>query len=63
MWVWVWVRVCFGGQMEEKVFVAKLVRSFTFTSSKTMDVAKMSDLILRPYLGLPVRAVPRRPVP
>ena len=51
-------------QMEEKIFVAKLLRYFTFESSETTtSILKMSEMILRPQAGIPVRATPRRPAP
>jgi hypothetical protein len=50
--------------MEEKVFVAKLVRYFSFTSTQeAQTIPKLSEMVLRPRDGVNVRAAPRRPLP
>jgi hypothetical protein len=56
---WAWD----GAQMEEKIFVAKLVHAFDFTTDHTQDMDNLCELILRPAHGVFMRARPRRPLP
>ena len=52
-----------SAQMEEKIFVAKLVHHFDFSTKATQDIHNMCELIMRPSSGIPVTAKLRRPVP
>ena len=49
--------------MEEKIFVAKLVHHFDFSTTATQDIDNVCELIMRPAAGIPVRAKARRPLP
>jgi len=49
--------------MEEKIFLAKLLYYFDFTTKEDLNIAKLSELILRPARGVPMTAQPRRPLP
>ena len=49
--------------MEEKIFIAKLLHYFDFSTRLDKDAAMVSELILRPDGGFPFHATPRRPLP